>query len=84
MRRSVLGNEHSPGHSHVLDIDRRHFAEPVFNGCKSMPSLVDKSCIWAAVEVIPRERVGLKGHMHLSIPVDMQTTQPAHYATYHV
>lgn len=53
-------NGNSPGYPQVLDIDSNHAGEPIFNVCRSLPTLTDQACVYAEVAVIYTGRIDLK------------------------
>lgn len=60
---SVAGPENGNklGHSQVLDIDSHHVGEPIYNGCRTLPTMIDEACVYAEVDVHATARIGLKG-----------------------
>lgn len=62
------GHGDEAGHSRILDIDSRCIGEPVFNNCRTLAILIDMACVWSQMEVLPMDRVQLKGNLHIRIP----------------
>lgn len=64
------GNGHEAGHSHCLDIDSRLIGEPFFNRRSTLAILIGVTGVWSQMDVLPMDRVQLKGHQHIRIPCE--------------
>lgn len=61
-------NGNTLGHAHVLDIDIHHVGEPLFNVCRSLPTLMGHACAYAEAYVIETERIGSNDKVRLILP----------------